>query len=378
MTDLLDIVGQGAALAQLLRTLGGPRRPHAYLFAGPEGVGRRTTAEALARRLLCERPLERPNAGALPELPEDFPLTLACGQCPSCRAFEAGTHADYHLVSKELARYSDNAAVRGRVMQELSIDVVREFLIAPAGQCGALGRGKVFIVREAELMSEAAQNALLKTLEEPPPGVTIILLCPSPRELLPTTRSRCSLIRFGPLPRDFVAGRLTAGGMDAQEARFWAGYTAGSLGLSQRLSSAGLYPVKRELVDRLAGLYQAVDPELGDWLLAQVEGLTDARLSADPELARTLATRQSAGTLLAMIAGVYRDAMALAGGWEELIHADQAEALAAIARALGLDLSAEVVTQLVRYEQLLWSNVNPKIVWDNVVITCATGAPLDV
>ena len=379
MVELWDIVGQPAVIAQLARTLAGQRRPHAYIFAGPEGVGRRTTAEALAKLLLCEAPAIRRNAGRVPEAPEDMELTQACGQCAGCRAFSAGTHADYQLVYKELARYSNDQSVRSRVMQDLGIDVVREFLIAPANRRGSLGRGKVFVVRQAELMSVAAQNALLKTLEEPPPGVTIILICPSPEELLPTTRSRCSLVRFGPLPVDFVTDKVIAAGIEPAQARFWAAYTAGSVGVSLRMAAKGVYATKRELVDRLAALAQSADPELGEWLAGQAETLADGFTSEDAQLARSLATRQAAGMMLGLIGSVYRDAMALsAGASGEIIHSDQYDAIARIAQRMGANTSAEIVTQLARYEQLLWSNVNPKVVWDNLVITCATGAPLDV
>ncbi len=377
--QLTDIVGQSAAVAFLAGVLAGDRRPHAFLFAGPDGVGRRTTAEALAAILLCHNPRSAPNAGRLAGLADEAPVPAACELCPSCRAFDAGTHADYQLVRKELARYSEDSSVRGRVMQDLGIHVIREFLIDPANRRSAQGQGKVFVIRQAELMSVAAQNALLKTLEEPPPGVTLVLLCPTPAELLATIRSRCALVRFGPLGRSFVADRLAAAGVEPAEADFWAGYTAGSIGQSHRLAEMGLYAIKRELVDRLAALADGPDPELGDWLLAQADTLTDILTSADKQLARSLAGRQGAGELLALIASVYRDAMSLSAGRPEaLVHADQPDAVARLADTLGLDGAVEVVEQLARYEQLLWANLNAKVVWDNVVLTCATGAPLDV
>lgn len=379
MPDLFDIHGQDAALAELSRMLGGSRRPQAYIFAGPEGVGRRTTAEALAKILLCHQPGRDPNAGRLKGLDDAALLTLACGQCPSCRTFEAGTHGDYQLVYKELARYSSDPRVRTRVMQDLGIDVIREFLIDAAQRHSSQGGGRVFVIREAELMNTAAQNALLKTLEEPPPRVTIILLCGSPGELLPTIRSRCGLVRFGPLPREFVVERLTAAGTGEAEARFWAGYTDGSLGQSLRLAGGELYPFKRELVERLAGLVEQVDPDLGDWLAAAAEKRADALVAADKQLAKTLATRRASETLLGLIAGTYRDAMVLAAGrGEGLVHSDQPDCIVRIAEALGLDRCTDVVSQLAEYARLLWSNLNAKIIWDNVVISCATGATLDV
>jgi DNA polymerase-3 subunit delta' len=382
MPELLDIVGQDGAVTQLQRGLGGPRRPHAYLFVGPTGVGRRTTAVALARTLLCQNVRIRPNAGRLAELESDFPIRQACGVCQSCRMIDAGSHAEFQMVYKELARYHDDANVRGRVMQELSIDVIRQFLIAPAGRSAAGGRGKVFVVREAELMSVAAQNCLLKTLEEPPPDVTIILLCRDAEELLPTTLSRCWLVRFGPLPRAFVRDKLTESGMDAAEADFWAGFTAGSIGRATSLAAAGMYPIKRELLDRLGSLNAAGNADLADWLVKVTDKLADesvARVKRDEgaALSKNLASRQSAGAVLEIIASAFRDAIALATGTErELVHADQPDAPAALAARLAPTQLAEVIEQLAQYEDLLWRNVSPKVVWDNVAITCNSAAPL--
>ena len=368
MTDLADIVGQRAALDQLAGILAGGRLPHAFIFAGPAGVGRRTAAEALAKVLLCPHSIR--SADAL--------LPTACGRCDGGRAFEAGAHGDYHLINKELGRYSKKPEVRARKMQSLGIEVVREFVIAPANQAAVLGRGKVFVVREAELMNAEAQNALLKTLEEPPPGVTLILLCGSPQELLATTRSRCALVRFGRLEVSFVADRLVSQGLDASEARFWAAYTQGSLGESLRLSAGGLYATKREMVDRLAAM-EAGEADLADWLAKQAEALADAAVAADRLLARSLAGRRAAAVLLGLLASVYRDVLRRSAGSSAAdIHADQADAIDRLAEGRSPSIVARIITQLAEYERLLWRNVNPKTVWDNVTITCATAAPLEV
>jgi len=379
MPELLDIVGQDAALAQLQRLAAGGRTPHAFVFAGPAGVGRRTTAVEFARLLLCERPAELPNAARLKDLPDGSPLRQGCGACSSCRTLAAGTHPDLHIVHRRLARFHDDPKVRGRVMQDLGIDVIRQFLIAPAYRASSAGRGKVFVVREAEMMSDAAQNALLKTLEEPPEGVTIILICTSVAELLPTTRSRCQTVRFGPLPLAFVAGALEADGVDPAEARFWAGMTEGSLGRATHLAAENLYEFKRELVKMLAGLNLAGSATLAELLLKSMEKLGKRAQSREEGLAATLANRQAGQMLLGIIAGVYRDALAVACGADKpLVHADQPDQIARIAERFGPEALAEILTQLGRYEQLLWRNLNQKLLWDNVAATCATAAALEV
>jgi len=382
LPDLLDIVGQDAALTHLQRAMHSARSPHAWLFSGSIGVGRRTAAVAWAKVLLCEQPATRPNAGRLPDLPGDFPLRLACARCPSCRAVDAGLHADFHLITKELLQYHPDPKVRDRVMQDLGIDVIREFLIAPAGRAPTGGKGKVFVVLEADLLSEPAQNALLKTLEEPPRGVTIILIASQAESLLPTTLSRCRLVNFFPLPADFVRQRLIASGVEAEQAAFWAGYTAGSLGEALRLAAREMYPVKRELLERLADPDPAAEAALADWLTKTAEALADrlvaeAKADQSTELSRQLANRRAAATVLPMMASVFRDALTVATGADRvLVHADQPQAATTLAGRFSVAQLAAVVEQLDSCEQLLWRNVNPRLIWDNVAVTVASAAPL--
>ncbi|HUS91198.1 MAG TPA: DNA polymerase III subunit delta' C-terminal domain-containing protein [Phycisphaerae bacterium] len=382
MPELLDIIGQDAAIGQLQRVLAGERQPHAYLFAGPGGVGRRTTAVALARTLLCEQPATRPNDGRFPKLPKEAPLRQACGACTSCRMMDADSHPDFQLVYKELARYHEDADVRKRVMQDLGIPVIRSFLIDPANRRAVQGRGKVFVVLEADLTNAAAQNAMLKTLEEPPEGVRIILICRDAEGMLPTTLSRCWVLRFGPLPRPFVTAKLVEAGVDSAEAAFWAAFTDGSVGRALKLAGQGMYEVKRGLLDRLAGLADAGEAELADYLIKATEKLAgeavaEAKAADGASLAKTLASRQAAGVILELIASAYRDALTVAGEVDRpLVHADRPDVPAALAGRFGPTQLAEVLDQLAEFERLLWRNVNPKTVWDNVAVTCASAAAL--
>lgn len=339
--------------------------PHAYLFAGPAGVGRRTTAVAFAKTLLCENPT---------------PSRQACGTCSSCRMAAAGTHPDLQLIYKELAAYHDNADIRNRVMQQLGIAVIRSFLIAPAGRSAAHGRGKVFVVLDAELLSIAAQNAMLKTLEEPPAGVTIILICRQPERLLATTLSRCAMVRFRPLPSDFVRGRLIDAGVKEPEARFWSAYTEGSLGLALRLEQSGMYEIKCDLLKRLSG--PTDDAELSEHLKKTADNLATAAVNASKKaegstLSKALASRRAAGTMLQLIASAYRDAITIAAGVDRpLAHSDQQTEIRILADRFEPAKLAAVIEQLSAYERLLWRNVNPRIIWDNVVITCDSAAAL--
>lgn len=385
MVELQDIVGQPGAIGQLRDYFAADRLPHAMLFAGPDGVGRRTTAVALAKLLLCENP--QLGDGGLFVGGDATPAEKrTCGQCESCRMFDAESHPDYQPIYKELARFHDDAAVRSRVMQNLSIDVIRQFLLAPVARSPVQGRGKVFIVHEAELLSNPAQNAMLKTLEEPPLGVTIILLCERPDLMLPTTRSRCGLVRFGPLPHDFLTEKLQAAKIDAAEAAFWAGYTEGSLGQSIQLAKTGMYAVKCQMLCDLAAMPAGGNPKLAEqWAKTAdtlaADAVKRAKKEDDANLSKTLAGRRATAAMLQLLASVYRDAMTLVAEVDRpCLHADQPREISAIAQrfaAAPTDL-AEILEQLSRYERLLWRNVQNKLLWDNVAITCATAAPLTV
>lgn len=371
MIGFADIVGQDRAIETLTVAMKANRLPHALLFAGPVGVGRRTLAEALAGAILCPNSNQQSHE--------------ACGHCEDCHLLEAGNHPDLHMIYKELAAHHPDANVRSSVMQELGIPIIRHFLIAPAMQSPARGKGKVFIILEAELMSDVAQNALLKTLEEPPPGVTIILLCQRPEELLATTLSRCSLIRLNRLEHDFVVSKLTAEGCDEGQAGFWARFTSGSLGESLRLAKQDLYETKTQIIDRLSSMGPGGDGKLSDDLTKIMEKLAKAQVKEAKErdggdLSVRLANRQSVALMLRLIASAYQDAIRLQGADNEtqpaLINSEQLENVSAIASRFEPQDLAEIIEQLSEYERLLWRNVSPKLVWDNVVITCASANPL--
>jgi DNA polymerase-3 subunit delta' len=194
-----DIRDQASAVAALTRALAADKVPHAYLFEGPVGVGKRSTAAAWAMALNCE------------ERGDD-----SCGSCESCRKIEAEIHPDVRRLTVPEGK------------RRIPIEAVRE-----AERWIALrpheGRAKVLIVEPAEQMSAQAANALLKTLEEPRPGSFLALVTARASSLLPTVRSRCQRVRFGPLARDTVADILVQEGANPDEAALAAALSEGSL-----------------------------------------------------------------------------------------------------------------------------------------------------
>lgn len=263
---------------------------HAWLFTGPEGVGKETAARAFARSLLCRAPRDGE----------------ACGECPSCGKVERGVHPDLLQVLPEALAVERGLLAReelGRTpSRELKIEQVRN-LEGMLALSPVEGERRVVLLLGADSMNVPAQNAFLKTLEEPPAGTHLVLLAEAGDALLATIRSRCVRVPFGPLPLDFVAERVAQErGIAEDEARLLAALAGGSLGRALALTPEALE-------DRAE-------------ILSEIESL-DAR-DFRPVLA--LAERMAAGgragaeILLDAVALFYRDVAVVAeGGPEEVV-----------------------------------------------------------
>jgi DNA polymerase-3 subunit delta' len=211
----------------LRRTLAQGRFPHAFLFVGPEGIGKRMFARTLAQALLCERARE---------------VDLdPCGVCPSCLQVMAGNHPDV----LEVERPEDKHELPIRVIRDLCLDL---------GLKPMRGVRRVAIVDDADDLNDEAANAFLKTLEEPPPGAVLILIGTSAEVQLDTIVSRCRVVRFDPLPPTELAALLREKGVtsDPAEAGRLAQLGEGSVGRAIGLADPDLEHFRRGLIDELA------------------------------------------------------------------------------------------------------------------------------
>jgi DNA polymerase-3 subunit delta' len=279
-----SVLGHDRVKDLLARGLKRRRLPPALLFSGPEGIGKRALALAVARALVCEH-----GEGD------------ACEGCAPCRRASRGLHPDVFLVEPV------TAAIKIEQVREAAREILGRPFEAPA-------RG--FVIDDAHAMTEQASNALLKSLEEPPPTSHVILVTASPQALLPTIRSRCQQLRFSPLPAAQVEAHLRERqGLSPEEARLRAVLSGGSLGTALAFETEGYRSLRDELLSLLESLRG---------------GGTAERLDAAERLAQHDDPQQA----LTVLRSLLRDLVALRAGTarDRLLNADVAERLEAMAR----------------------------------------------
>ncbi|MEL6740698.1 MAG: hypothetical protein AAFP26_08585 [Planctomycetota bacterium] len=350
------VLGQSRSLGVLGDAIASGRLHHAWIFHGPSGVGKFTTALAWAAVLL--------DPDASPDLAGRLTVDPAS---PAQRLLASGQHPGLHVIVKELARFSSDDKARSSKLMTIPRAVIDERLVRPAqlrvpgGEQGGATAGKVFIIDEAELLDRSptnatSQNAILKTLEEPAPGCVFILVTSSEDRLLPTIRSRCQRVAFTPLTRDDLAVWLDErSGLEVTpDERAWLLEAAdGSPGWITRAADAGLFGWWQQLEPMLRSLDAGRVPlELGP----AVAKLADDRAAAwvkqgekQGELrSKEVANHLAAGQVFGLIATHYR--RALRSG-----DADAAER------------GVRAMDAIVRAERELRSNVSLKLAADHLV-----------
>jgi DNA polymerase-3 subunit delta' len=333
------------------RALRGNRVPHAYVFHGPDGVGKEAFATAFAQLLLCPQPRSaEADLRKRSELADwTGPALDVCDECDDCRAVRADTHPDLHRIYRQLNAFHPDTAVRNRKALDLGVDVVRHFVIEAVGAKPGRGRAKVFIVREADRITTAAQNALLKTLEEPPATTFLILLVSSLERLLPTTFSRCQLVSFSPLPDDFVAQRLRELRPELEDdaVAYVAQIAEGSLGLALRYVDDGIPAMRERIVTPLERLdATGSSAVVKDWM-ESAKALGAACRRRDPDVSDTEAQRQGLHVLLSLASAWYRARLRSAvneseGAPRAAVCADAISAVNTAARQVELNANVQL------------------------------------
>ncbi len=338
-----SVVGQRQAIRLLQAFLRQDKIPHALLFSGIDGTGKRTAAVLFAMACNCAERQETSGDGPIRIEP--------CGQCRSCRKILAGGHPDIHELKPS--------------GQFIRIDQVRDF-------CAALSmkpyeaETRAAVINDAHALNPEAGNALLKVLEEPPGRTVIILTALQASDLLPTIVSRCQQVPFHPIPPKRMADHLTqAHGADPETAAVIAGLAGGSL--------ARALSMMRD--DACAAWIN-----FRNWLISAGGLMRPEALSARPvellmAFAEALARQKDAlGDALEIMKSWLRDLLVFPHCPEQIINADLRRDVAAA--ATGLDAAAVLrkIAALQEAQRKLRANANPRLTLEAMMMRMAEKA----
>jgi len=322
---LRDLQGQDHATALLRRAVAAGHVPHAYLFEGPDGVGKRSAALGLALALDCT---VEPGEG--------------CGRCETCRRIESGMHPDVPVFAAEGA----------------------QILIEQAQAIVALGQSRpheaparVIIIEGADRLNVNAANCLLKTLEEPWPATHIVLVTSAPERILPTIRSRSQRVRFRALPAEALVSLLvSAHGVSAQRAGVAAALSGGSVAEALRAAQRGDGDDAAE-----DAVWEAAEALRAAARSAEVGPIFDAAVA----IAGDKETKGGLQPALAVLARIYRDALAAAAGAPELaLFAEPAAELA----PLGTRRLNRALAAIVEADNALGGNANAVVAFERLLL----------
>ncbi|HEY6881752.1 MAG TPA: DNA polymerase III subunit [Polyangiales bacterium] len=324
---LSSLRGQNAPVRTLERALAHGRLPNAYLFEGPSGVGKRQAALALAQARLCP---EQPGKG--------------CGRCAVCHRIVTGNHPDARTF-----------APREEGNRNIQVETLRSEILPVAQFAPFEGEHTFLIFPEADIsfpeQHPEAANALLKTLEEPRPNITFVLLAEKPDRLLRTIRSRCQRLRFGALPPLVIEHVLEQAGI-AEDRR------AAAVALAEGRAARALALAQDGVADELFASALRIDRTLA---------LRDTGRFV--ELSEELAKRDDLLLLMETLAAVYRDLAALGLGFEKLRFRSKLAELRD--NALPPAAAAARVGALAELPELLGRNANPQIALDHLFVQLA-------
>ena len=246
MANFKDIIGQEQIKKHLQESIMQGSLSHAYIINGEAGSGRRLLASALTKTLLCEN--RTPDGDA-------------CGKCKSCLQADSNNHPDIRFITHEKA--------------SIGIDDIREQLINDISIKPYSSSHKVYIIPDANKMTEQAQNALLKTMEEPPEYAIILLLTENTQNLLPTITSRCITLNTQPLQKEVITQYLIKNlQMEPEQAKIAAGFCQGNVGKAIHFASSEDFQEMKH--DTLQLLKEIDDMDVSD-LMSMIKELSQRK-----------------------------------------------------------------------------------------------------
>ena len=347
------LFGQDQATAQLAHAIRSGHMHHAWILHGPPGVGKCTAAMECAR-LLLDAEATAAHVAAF-KAPRDTRVA---------ELIDVSSHPDLHVIRKERAEESSIKELRDRKQTNIPLDLLRELMIggtvgdgksfdSPVWRSAYLGHHKVFIIDEAELLDPYGQNALLKTLEEPPPGTYMFLVTTQEERLLPTIRSRCQRVAFRTLDAPSMRAWFERFAVPADERAWLAEFSDGAPGTAELAHKHGLRAWSDELLPRFAAVEAGkFDAGLADRLAELVGEFAERVVKENSKASKEAANRL--GTRCALLTLASRSRTQIA----EAARKGDAAAIAAAAARVEL---------IVRLEGEVRANVNLKHALANLV-----------
>lgn len=303
-----DIRGNDAVISFLKESSGAGRVANAYIFSGPGGIGKKLSALAFAKAVNCLSP----NEG------------LSCDKCPSCKKIDSSNHPDVFVVTPEK---------KGATTK---IDDIR-VVIKDNGLKPYEAKVKVYIIDEADSLTEEAANALLKTLEEPSAASMLILITERSSRLLPTIRSRCQIVNFFPLDTAIVEEILTAShNIDGVKARALSRISCGSPGKALELEDNDFFDKREKIIKALSS--------------DTFSGL-DFDKTPRPDLR----------AVLDIMLTWYRDILVMKAGDGRLVNVDKKELISIEAGRIGFAKLDNILKRIMLTQTYLDQSANPKL-----------------
>ena len=318
-----QIRGHQKILELLTRVVHTKRLAHAYVFSGLEGIGKRLTAVALAKNLLCS------SAGG-----------KSCGTCSACIQVDRGSHPDLTMIEPE----------KGVII----IDSIRN-LKRELSRKSFSGGYKVCLIDDADKMNLQAENALLKTLEEPTPDTVIILITGKPYRLLPTVLSRCQHLKFQPLALFDASELIMAGvaGVERDDALLMASLTGGSPGKAFTLKVGQLKGLRDSWINQSRFCAKAEDEK---FFVGEENFLSD---------------KENLDLKLNLLRLWYRDLVLykIYGNADCVLNKDKTEEIASQSSVLSLERLLNALLGTEKYSTSLEYNANPQLTLEAILMT---------
>ncbi len=323
------LLDQEKPVRRLIAALGSGHLPHAFLFTGIEGVGKKTAAIAIAMACNCRNQQRDPNSS-------NGYAVLPCGECSVCKKIISGSHPDVHVI-----RPTGTA---------IKVDQVRSL-------CERLAlrpyeaRLRVALIADAQLLNPEAGNMLLKILEEPPDRTVFILTALQPSDLLPTIRSRCQHIRFNPISKKSLQS-----------------YLANTLGYEPGKANA-VASMAGGSMTRARSMIESDWIEKRNWIIDEIESLKTASVSRCLFFSETLAEdKQLLPVAFEAMKNWFRDLVVYRYSPNQVINQDLLDRIHTASKQAAVEELLVNIKEIEKAEHDIRANANPRLTLDALVI----------